>query len=76
MTDAPLVESKLTNICSDVMYDDLDGHIASPNFPAMYPPDKNCTCLLSAANNEHVQVGAKSTKRGVLKFSMLLEPKI
>ena len=48
--------SKLTDICSDVMYDDLDGHIASPSFPAMYPPNKNCTCLLSASNNEHVQV--------------------
>ena len=48
--------SKLTDICTDAIYEAEDGYIRSPSFPEMYPPNRNCSCAVSAGSSEHVQI--------------------
>ena len=43
-----IVESDLLDMCRDKDFYSSGGHLVSPSFPDMYPPDKDCTCVLTA----------------------------
>ena len=49
---------KLVDVCDNVYYKipKGQGYLSSPGFPEMYPPQQNCSCTLTAENDDFLQV--------------------
>ena len=39
-----------------------EGHITSPNWPNPYPPNSNCTWIITATDNAEIQLSLRGHK--------------
>ena len=51
-----LLETSLIDICQDIDATLNTGHLITPSFPELYPPDRNCTCLLQGTDGGQIHM--------------------